>query len=178
MAAKTAVQKKAKKAVTPKTPKPVKSTAKFISLSVEATIPVQSYGNIMPKVTVEAATYEEARDMAFPIIEGIYAKYAEKKPDFLGKIVETVKVVTPAPAPKAEEPAAPSSVAPSAPLSSTSTIPKSEAVLKAEKAISLAASEDAMLAIQGQIEKSVKITSEEKPALLTLCLKRRGELTK
>ncbi len=176
-----ATKAKAKKiAESKKAPKAKKTTAKFVSFTVKATIPTQAYGNIQPGIEVSAATYEEARDFAMPLIEDLYKHYAESKPGFLGKIEVTEKVVAPAPTPKAPEPVAPSSVAPSAPSSSTSapTEAKPEPVLKAEKAISLATSEDAMLVIQGQIEKSTKIPAEFKQQLLTLCLKKRGELGK
>lgn len=183
-------KKAAKKAkVAPKTPKavkPKKTTAKFVSLAVTAVIPTQSYGNIQPRIEVQAATYEDARDFVMPLIEQLYAHYGESKPGFLGKVEVSEKVVTPAPAPKVEAPASPSSApAPAAaPVPSTSTEPavsdkpKSEAVAKAEKAISLAMTPEAAVLIQDQIEKSVKIAAEDKPALLNLVLKKRGELGK
>ncbi len=179
MATKAKAKKVLKMTLTPKPGKKA-SSVKFLKFSFGATIPTQSFGNVQPHIEVEAASYEEARDFAIPKIEELYIKYAEIRPVFLGKIEVVEKKVAPAPAPKAVEPAAPSSVAPSAPSSSTSapTEAKPEPVLKAEKAISLATSEDAMLVIQGQIEKSTKIPAEFKQQLLTLCLKKRGELGK
>lgn len=152
---------------------PLKSTAKFVSLSVTAVIPVQAYGNIQPKIEVTAATFEEARAFAMPLIEGFYRDYAETKPGFIGKVTEVVKEVapaTPTPAAIAQTPAETVVVEP------VNTTPKPESVIKAEKAITLAATEDAATRIQDQIEKSTKIPPEFKPELLKLCLKRRGEL--
>ncbi len=175
--------KAAKKVKPTKDSKPVRvvnhpQAVEMTSFEVLVVIPTQSYGNIQPKITVKAARLQDALDVVMPEIEKLYAKYAETKPAFLGKIEVVEKVVTPAP--KKEESAAPSSVAPSAPSSSTSTAlttpetQKPEPVLKAEKAISLAVDEAAMIVIQGQIEKSSKIPPEFKDALLTLCLKKRS----
>lgn len=167
-------------------PKPVavkKSTVKFISFSFGATIPTQSFGNVLPRIEVQAASYEDARDFAIPKIEELYRHFAEVKPTFLGKITETVKVVTPEPiqangGSQAQTVAAPQATAQSSPEPVAAPKPKSDAVLKAEKAISLAMSEDAATAIQDQIEKSVKIAPEDKPALLNLCLHKRNEFKK
>ncbi len=165
---------------------------KLLSFTFGATIPVQSFGNIETHLTVEAGSYEEACAYAMPKIEELYAKYAENKPKFLGKIEETVKVVAPVaaatpvaapapatapkPAPVAETPA-PVAEAPQEASSAPEVAQeKSPAVLKAEKAISLAMTEEAAVLIQDQIEKSVKILPEEKPDLITLVLKKRSEL--
>lgn len=175
----------AKKAAAPKPSKiakPKKSTAKFVSFSVRAVIPTQSYGNVQPEITVSAATYEEARDFALPHIEALYKHYAEVKPGFLGRI-EVKEVVV---GPLVETPAAPQAVDVPAPVATdpvqpqaTSQAmpegPKPEPVIKAEKAIANCASEAAAVVIQGQIEKSEKIPAEYKPALLTQMLKKRGE---
>lgn len=183
MATKTKAAKKAK--VDPLFPKPVKAvkgkkvTAKFISLKIAATIPTQSFGNVHPEIEVQAATYEEARDFAMPFIEQLYSHYCESKPGFLGRVSVVEKVVAAAP----EKPVAPTAApvvakeaakAAEAPVAAAT--PKPEPVLKAEKAIALAATEEAAVLIQDQIEKSVKIAPEFKPALLELCLKRRTAL--
>lgn len=185
--------KNAKKVAAPKPAKvakpakEIKAKATLISFSVSAVIPTQQYGNIQPKIEVVAASIEDARAVVMPVIEDLYRTYAEaplngKELKFLGKITETVKEVAPAAqvaptAPKEGEKAtaAPETVqeAPAAPEK-----PKSDAVLRAEKAISLALTEDAVLAIEAQIEKSTKIAPEDKPALITLVLKKRGEFKK
>lgn len=191
MATKT---KKAPAKVAPKkvaAPKPAKagvkkaSSVKFVSFSVRGVIPTMAYGNIQPEITVSAATYEEARDFAMPLMENLFAQYSETKPTFLGKIEVTEKVVAPAPKAEATTPSSPSSTAASEsttpePQSSTSTPekPKSEFVLKAEKMIGLAMTEEAAIRIQDQIEKSTKIATEDKPALIELVLKKRNSFKK
>lgn len=170
-----------------------KPEATLISFSVTAVIPTQQYGNIQPKIEVTASSIEEARAFVMPVIEDLYKQYAESKPGFLGKVVVTEKIipqaqVSPVPAEQAQnsyvengaaqQPQAQSSAAQQ---NNTDLVPgaapkpKSDAVLKAEKAISLAMTAQAAIAIQDQIEKSVKIAPEDKPELIALVLKKRNE---
>lgn len=176
---------------TPKEPKVKKSTAELISFSVTAVIPTQQYGNIQPRIEIKAATIEEARALVMPVIENLYETYAEvplsgKKVKFLSHITESEKIVTAKPVetvPKVEEPTTVSSPEVSAPSSSEPTVSsvptapeRSEPYKKAEKAISLAPSHDAIDLIKAQIEKSVKIAPEDKPELLQKALDRRNAL--
>ncbi len=178
---KTKLTKKLAKEMTPmKTPK-----VGLISFRVSAVIPTQQYGNIQPSIEVMAGSIEDARAVVMPIIEDLYQTYAElplngKEPKFYGKITaETVNVAAPAPKEKEVAESSPSSTAASEVATSPTTVPsKSDAVLKAEKAIGLAMSIEATEAIQSQIEKSVKIEASDKPALYTLVLKKRKELKK
>jgi hypothetical protein len=159
-----------------------------VIFEVTAVIPTQSYGNIQPRIQVIVDTIEEGRALVMPVIEMMYKTYSESKPQFLGKVAVTEKIVTPPTAQTVTTPAQPTTPpAPQAtatgPADATANAtapakPKSEFVLKAEKMLSLAATEDAAIRIQDQIEKSTKIAEEDKPALLTLCLQRRGELAK
>lgn len=181
MAEKKGKEKAAKKAVQTQIPDAPKQKGakqpkvKFVSFSFGATIPTQAYGNLTPHITVEAPTYEEARDFAIPKIEELYRKYADGKPAFLSRVTETVKEVapvaaTPTPAAIAETPAETVAVAP------VNTAPKPEPVIKAEKAIALLEDEASALRIQTQIEQSTKIPPEFKQGLLELCLKKRKEI--
>lgn len=166
------------------------SSVALISFSVSAVIPTQQYGNIQPEIVVTAETIKEARDTVMPIIEELYRTYAElplngKEPRFYSNIVEKVVIVG-----KAMDPVAPAQVTPSAPQAQDAPAPvttasaapvekpKAEAVLKAEKAISLAMTYEAAEAIQEQIQKSVKIDPADKGMLFELCLKKKKELQK
>jgi hypothetical protein len=174
-------------------PKPVKSSVKLVSFAVQATIPTQQYGNIMPRIEVVADSIEEARATVMPFIEEIYKTYAEKsrdgKPLFEGSKVEvTEKVVgqtvtvRPEVAERIHNTAPVAITAPVAPQEApaldqaTETpvepadapVQRSEPAIKAEKAISLAMTEEAAKKIKEQIEKSVKIPADEKPALIEL----------
>lgn len=153
-----------------------KTSAKFVSFSFGATIPTGGFGNVKPTIEVTAASYEDARDFVIPKIEELYEKFCDVKPAYMGKITETVKVVVP---PAAEVAATTKEEGdPSKDVAVDAAKPQSEAVRKAEKAISLAMTEDAVNVIQDQIEKSVKIDAADKPMLYTLCLKKKKELKK
>lgn len=184
-----------KKVVTPKpvkekAVKPAKSTVKLVSFSVQATIPTQQYGNIMPRIEVVADSIEEARATVMPIIEELYNTYGEKPRDGgrvsfqRAVITETVKEVAPVapkpapvapaapqaqdtPAPVAQDVPAPVATA-QAPVAPAAAAQKPEPVLKAEKAISLAMTAEAATKIRDQIVASTKIAEEDKPALLEL----------
>ncbi len=181
---KAVLTKKLAKKLAPLFPKAVnqpKGSATLVSFTVSAVIPTQQYGNIQPKIEVTAGSIEDARAIVMPVIEDLYKTYAEmplsgKEPKFYGKITEEVKIVTPAPV---ATPAADKKEAP-APEKKSEAVdpPKSDAVLKAEKAIKLAMSPEAVEAIQDQIQKSVKIAPEDKPALYTVCLQKKKELKK
>lgn len=197
--AKKAAAPKPAKVAAPKPAKEVKSKVTLIEFGVVATIPTMPYGNIMPSIKVIAPSIEEARAVVMPVIEELYAAYAEKprdgsRPAFLGKVTETVRTVVPAiagaeikkddlvkeapaapnaaqatstPAPVAQDVPAPVATA-SAAVEAQAAPAKSEWALKAEKMIGLAMTEEAAEKIKAQIEKSVKILPEEKPALLDL----------
>lgn len=183
---KVAVKKEAKAPVV-KAPKVMKSKVTLVQFEMSAVIPTMQYGNIQPKITVTAPSMEEARDIVMPIIVELYRAYGERP--LAGREVKPVSVVTATEkvveAPKAQEvapkapevvidvpapqPVAEAPVAPVAPIVAP-TVPAEtpEAVRKAEKAISLAATEEALKLIEGQITNSVKIDPSYKPALLTL----------
>ncbi len=160
--------------------KPAKVSAKFKSFSITAVIPVMSYGNIQPKIEVEAPTYEDARDFAMPLIAELFKEYGDAKPTFLGKITETVKEVVPVPMPTvsspidAPKPAPMPAQAPEAPVvvptapTTAPEAPESEFAARARKMIGLAMTEEAAEKIKAQVEASEKIPAHEKPALLDL----------
>lgn len=195
MASKTAATKVAKKVAAPKPAKVakpakeknvvnVKAEVRLTEFSMTAVIPVQQYGNIQPKITVVAPSFEEAKAYVAPLMAQLWKDYAEVKPAFLGKITETVQVAAPAPtqpvapvsaptAPQAQDVPAPAATASSAPQA---TGPKPEPVLKAEKAINAAQTENMALQVQDQIEKSTKIPEAFKADLITLVLHKRNEL--
>lgn len=173
---------KEKKVVAPK--------YELVSFSVKATIPTQMYGNIMPEIMVKAKKIEDARAIVMPAIESLYVAYAEKNRDgsavsFMSKanvtatekvvpqgvLANTIKApVAPAPAPVVKKTPAQESADELA-----SDLAKSVAYTKAENAVKNSTSLDALNMIEDQIQKSVKLTAEEKPALLTDVLKKRKE---
>lgn len=162
-----------------------KNGVQLVQFEMSAVIPTMSYGNIQPKITVTAPSMEEARDAVMPIIADLFASYGEKalrsNVTVTEKVVEAPKSMAEI-APKTQEtvPKAPEVVkvaeapqavaeAPVAPIVAPTVPPETpEPVRKAEKAISLAATEEALKLIGDQITNSVKIDASYKPALLTL----------
>lgn len=193
----------AKKAPAVKKEKVIDKEAKvtLVSFAVSAVIPTQQFGNIQPRIEVTAPTYEEARAYVMPLMEELYTQYAEmplngRPPRFLGKVTETEKVVdvkvpvvnTPpemtaksdTPAPVAEEPAPvttePVVTAPESTLAPQAPVERPAPFLKAQKAISLALSYEALDVIEKQISDSVKIDPADKPELLRMATERRNEI--
>jgi hypothetical protein len=155
----------------------------LVSFEVTAVIPTQSFGNITPKITVKTKTIEEAKAIVMPMIEEMYATYAEaprdgsRVPVFISKskvtvkekIVETKPVVT-----------GTKDVVKLTPPTATKedVTPVSEPFMKAINAIKGAMSVEATEIIEDQIQKSTRLTKEEKPVLLTEILLKRKELNK
>lgn len=174
--------------------KAAKPTVSLTAFSVTATIPTMPYGNIMPTISVVAATIEEARATVMPVIEELFLAYAEKPRDGSklsfqrASVTETVKEVVPVPMPTvASKGVQEAVVAPvdtgevntpspapeavqeaQAASQAPAEAPKSEFALRAEKMIGLAMTEEAAEKIKTQIENSEKIPAHEKPALLEL----------
>lgn len=170
----------------------VEAKVELVTFEIAAVIPTQQYGNIQPKITVTAPSIEMARDTVMPILCEMYQQYAEaplngKPLKFLGKITTKEKVVdVPNPEPVAPTPAPEKAVeaekapevaqdATGAVESAEPTVERSEPFKKAEKAISLAMTQDAIDVISEQIKKSVKIAEDDKPVLYTQILKKQKE---
>lgn len=162
---------------------------KLLSFSISAVIPTMMYGNISPTIIVEAPSIEEAQAFVLPVIENLYQTYVGpaqdgKMPVFINKANVTAvekkvdvtpptttapknAVVSPSPSPKTPAQASVDALA--------DDLTKSPAFTKAENAIKNCASEDALGMIEAQIQKSEKLTAEEKPVLLTIVLKKRKQ---
>lgn len=85
-----------KKAVAPKKESVKKPQATLVSYSIKATIPVGSFANIIPEITVNAKTLEDAAAFVLPYIESLFDMYAEDSRDgrkikFLNKASVTVQ---------------------------------------------------------------------------------------
>lgn len=171
------------------------------SFSVTVVIPTQQFGNIQPKIDIEAVTIDQAVEFVKPYIEQLYRTYAAEFPAFMKEkvTVEEKHVDVPAPvpaAPKADttkpEPAAQTNTwspgkekneshpvaTKSAPdLNAPKTDPevKDEAYLKGEAAIAGAANLAALNIVEQKIKDSTKVKEEDKPFLITKVLKKRKE---
>ncbi len=189
---KTATKKVAKVEKIKVQGKPAIPKYELVSFGVKATIPTQMYGNIMPEIVIKAKNIEEAKAVLMPAIESLYSAYAERPRDgssisFLNKAsvtVEEKKVEVPKPVAKAPEIKKEEGVLAKA----EAEVPKkaetaeeladelnerSPAFIKARSAVNASTSLDALNLIEEQIQKSVKLTAEDKPVLLTEVLKKR-----
>ena len=191
--------KKEKKVVAPKVAKKVlakkkpvakkKSSAKkvvvqkkveMISYAIKMVIPTGAYANIQPEIVVKAGDMETAHAFIAPHINKLWKEYymvSERvnQPAPVAPKVDT----TPKPAPKTAEtaPEAPklpvdennkvnvATVVPPAPASAV-------ALDKASKAISSCMSLEALNLISTQVEKSVKLTDDNKVVLRALVVEK------
>lgn len=185
----TTVKTATKKEKTPKSKKEkgvinMKAEVRLVSFTVGATIPTMMYGNILPSITVEAPTIEEAKAFALPIIEELYQTYLGepqdgKLPKFINKANVTAieKRVDPTPPAQPVAPAA----KPKTPQESVdelaADLQDSPAFTKAQNAIKNVTDPQALELIEKQIQNSVKLTAAEKPVLLTEVLKKRKTFT-
>lgn len=166
------------------------AVVRLTSFTMKAVIPTMQYGNLQPEITVEASSIEEASTVVLPYINWLFEQYSEATPKFLIKqavaknnkpTVEDLKDLgiipnedkvqdtgrgTPGGSVKITPPEAPKE----------DVSPVSEAFTKAKKAIDSSMSIEATQIIEDQIQKSVKLTPEEKPKLLEAVLLKRKEI--
>jgi len=170
----------------------------LVTFGIKATIPTQQYGNIMPEIIIKAKTIEDASAVLLPVIEKLYVTYSEKPRDggsvpFMSrasvtveeKKVEVPKPVAKAPEIKKEGVLAKAAEAPKAPEAPKATPvqtaeeladdlnDRSPAFIKARTAVRSSTSLDALNLIEEQVQRSVKLSADEKPELLTEILKKR-----
>jgi hypothetical protein len=172
---------------------PKKPTVEMVSYSIKMVIPTGAYANIQPEIIVKSKSIEDAHNFIAPHMNKLWKEYFlvnERRPEPPKAPVNTVNigvstssttasVVVPPPAPMTAEEIAKatggevldenSKVAPS-PESSV-------ALIKATQAIESCVSLEALELIQNQVNKSVKLTHEDKESLMPLLEKKSIELT-
>lgn len=153
------------------------------------------YGNILPSITVEARTMEDAKRAVMPVIEELYQTYCTagadgKLPKFVDRssVTAVEKIVPQTPPPAMAVAQGPIVVhhtqavnkAPEAPKTALDALVddlrESVAYTKAKNAVNNCTTLDALNMIESQIQNSVKLTTDEKPLLLSEILKKRKEL--
>jgi hypothetical protein len=151
----------------------------MVEYSIGMTIPVAQYANITPRIVVKAFGPEEALNYISPHMNRLWKEYYmvnERAVQPAPVPVVTIKPVVKASAPvnKPSEPVATSAATvvevPASPTSNSS-------VIKATNAINSCKSIEALEMIKNQVEISVKIEEEEKPALLKMIADKNLELT-
>ena len=163
---------------------PLALNYELISFSVKATIPVMAYGNIIPEIVVKTRTIEEAEQVVLPVIEKLFEFYSENKSSVTVKEKQVVVPLKPTPVENKKPTGVLTQAAAVAPVTPKAAVeelaqelsPKSPAFLKANSAINSATSLEALGLIEEQVQKSVKLSPEEKPLLSVEILKKRKEL--
>ena len=148
------------------------STVELVSYSIKAVIPTGSYANIQPEIIVKAKNLDEAATYVIPHINKLFREFLNKgdRPETFAVSQSVVSELEKARATPTVMTTA-TSGAPEAVITATSGTPYIEpttAFKKAEQAVGSCLSSEALQLIEGQISKSVKLTSEEKFALLKL----------
>jgi len=138
----------------------IKPKVELISYSMKMVIPTGNYANIQPEIVVRAGTVEEAHDYIAPHFNKLWKEYylvSERRPE---PVKPTgVPIVSPETTPGT----------PPAPASSV-------AFTKASQAITSCLSIDALDIIGTQVDKSVKLTDDDKAKLIPMLIDKKDEL--
>jgi hypothetical protein len=151
----------------------------LLSYTVRATIPTGMYANIIPEITIKAATLEIAERAVMPHIEALFAKYREgdrapiKKEDIKpGKVIVVPPVVLPPQhTPETMQPVVKTGDV--TPETTASTIVLTVPFTRAKTAIESCASLGALALIEEQVRVSPKLIDSEKQLLAPEILKKR-----
>jgi hypothetical protein len=170
------------KKVAPKKPTikkvaPKKPTVEMVSYSIEMTIPTGAYANIKPSIVVKGGSIQEAHDFIAPHMNKLWKEYFlinERRP-------EPVKTKeAPLTAEQIVDIVGGHEIGGAVPADVPSSVPgpdSSVALLKATQAIESCLSTEALELIETQVIKSVKLSHEDKEALMPLLSKKAIELT-
>ena len=157
---KTATKKKvvAKKKVVVEKP-----TVELVSYTLRAVIPTGAYANIQPEITVNASTLQEAEEVLMDHFVKLNEKYLNfnDKP----KVVTPKPVVEVVPTPKNK-----------ITVDNTHAADLSVPMTRATNAVKTAYSQEALLQIREQVEKSSKLTEDEKVKVLVYIVDRGVEI--
>ena len=150
------MKKETKKLVSESKPK-----VTMIEYSIKMVIPTGNYANIQPEIKVKAATPEDAHEYIAPHMNKMWKEY------FM--VNERREEVAPT---------GPTGPAPICPADKPCEAPPASnvAVIKANQAIDSCMSLEALELIKNQVELSVKLSKEEKPALRNKIIDRFNEL--
>jgi len=175
-----ATKKPTKKRVIKKEPAPAKvAKVELISYSVKMIIPIDDYANIQPEIVVKADRVETAHNYIAPHMNKLWKEYylvGQRRP-------EPAPEARPEPAPQPEPapvqtqtPVAPEEVV--KPEVANQPPDSNVALIKATQAIESCLSLEAFDLINDQVEKSVKLTAEDKTTLGPVLEKKYNELFK
>jgi hypothetical protein len=183
--------KKTKKAPKPKMRKSATKKApsvKMVTYSIKMTIPTAAYANIIPEIVVKGGSIEEAHNFVIPHMNRLWKEYYLVNERRAETNVGTGPGVYFAPSPIDKHPAYKDNISSTTgtPIMTISDDGKivpappasSVALIKATKAIESCLSLEALDIIDKQVANSVKLTDEDKAALLPLMEQKYAELDK
>jgi len=159
---------------------PKKPTVEMVSYSIEMTIPTGAYANIKPSIVVRGGSIQEAHDFIAPHMNKLWKEYFlinERRPE---PIKAPVAPVVPLTVENVVEVTGGKEIGGKIPTDVPSNVPgpdSSVALLKATQAIDSCKSLEALELIETQVVKSVKLSHEDKKALMPLLSKKAIELT-
>jgi len=168
------------------TPKP---TVELVSYSIKMVIPTGAYANIQPEIIVKSKSIEDAHNYIAPHMNKLWKEYFlinERRPETPKTSVVTppAPVVVPEPVKTQTEMVIETfgghEIGGKVPAGVPSNVPgpdSSVALVKATQAIESCLSLDALELIEAQVIKSVKLSHEDKEALMPLLSKKAIDLT-
>jgi hypothetical protein len=155
-----------------------KPKVELVSYSIEMTIPTGAYANIKPQIVVKSQSVEEAHDFIAPHMNKLWKEYFminERRQ-------EIIKPVSTAPADVVKKMSV-QEIAEATGGTIVSETPavqppvSSVALVKATQAIESCTSLEALELIQKQVDKSVKLSHEDKESLMPLIQNKGANLT-
>jgi len=157
------------------------SKTELLSYTIKAIIPTGAYANIQPEIIVMADSLEEAEAYVIPHINKLFRDFLNKSERRDEIKVQEPTLVTATGAAYVKDVSGTYPRIPKANFNpetqeSHYTADVSPAFIKAEQAINSCLSNEALDVIQKQIEKSVKLSENEKVMLTKLSAIRFGEL--
>lgn len=180
VAPKPTVKKVAPKPAAKKaTPKP---TVELVSYSIKMVIPTGAYANIQPEIIVKSKSIEDAHNYIAPHMNKLWKEYFminERRPEPV-KASAFASNTTPMTAEQLVEVTGGHIIGGEVPVNVPSNVPgpdSSVALLKATQAIESCLSLDALELIESQVIKSVKLSHEDKEALMPLLSQKAIDLT-
>ncbi len=162
---------------------PKKPTVEMVSYSIEMTIPTGAYANIKPSIIVKGGSPQEAHDFIAPHMNKLWKEYFminERRPEAPKPPVVSYDSKTPLTTEQIIEVTGGHEIGGKVPAGVPSNVPgpdSSVALLKATQAIESCLSTEALELIETQVIKSVKLSHEDKEALMPLLSKKAIELT-
>jgi len=163
---------------------PKKEKVKLVSYTIKMVIPLERYANIQPEITVKGGTLEEAHAYCAPHMNKLWKEYymiTERRAEPAAPTnPNSTSAPTPVPTPPVTTAGSMMTGTPATWETKVTPPPpaSSVALTKATQAIQSCLSLEALDLIANQVQVSVKLTNEDKTALMPLLDAKFKELSK